>query len=235
MKRLIKLVFGSLITIFFSASAFAVTVSWTDWTSSPDSFSASGNIGLISVGYVGTGTHSFVTTGAGTNYWTEPSLPPAYTDGTVDNAPPASDIIALNQGGTVTITFSSPVANPYIGLVSWNSNTADFGVPIVIDTFGPGFWGNGTPILNGSGTGFFGSGEVHGVIQLPGVFTSITFTHTDENWHGFTVGVPILEPEAYAMLLAGFVFLGACRTGKSAREALRKNFNCVSLKLFQYI
>ena len=29
--------------------------------------------------------------------------------------------------------------------------------------------------------------------------------------------------------------LGACRIGKSAREVLRKNFNCVSLKLFQYI
>lgn len=204
MKHIIKLVFGSLITIFFSASAFAVTVSWTDWTSSPDSFSASGNIGSISVGYVGTGAHSFVTTGAGTNFWTGT----AYTNGSVSNAPPASDIIALDQGGTVTITFSSPVANPYIGLVSWNSNTVDFGVPIVIDSFGPGFWGNGTPILNGSGTGFFGSGEVHGVVQLPGIFTSITFTHTSEDWHGFTVGAPIPEPETYAMLLAGLGLLG---------------------------
>ena len=204
MKHIIKLVFGSLITIFFSASAFAVTVSWTDWTSSPDSFSASGNIGSISVGYVGTGAHSFVTTGAGTNFWTGT----AYTNGSVSNVPPASDIIALDQGGTVTITFSSPVANPYIGLVSWNSNTVDFGVPIVIDSFGPGFWGNGTPILNGSGTGFFGSGEVHGVVQLPGIFTSITFTHTSESWHGFTVCAPIPEPETYAMLLAGLGLLG---------------------------
>ncbi len=32
-----------------------------------------------------------------------------------------------------------------------------------------------------------------------------------------------------------YVRLGACRIGKSAREVLRKNFNCVSLKLFQYI
>jgi len=43
MKHIIKLVFGSLITIFFSASEFAVTVSWTDWTSS-DSFSATGDL-----------------------------------------------------------------------------------------------------------------------------------------------------------------------------------------------
>jgi hypothetical protein len=70
--------------------------------------------------------------------------------------------------------------DPYIGLVSWNGNTVDFGVPIVIDSFGPGYWGSGTPILNGTSTGFFGSGEVHGVIRLPGSFDSITFSHTSE-------------------------------------------------------
>lgn len=212
MKHIIKLVFGSLITIFFSASAFAVTVSWTDWTSSSDSFSASGDLLVgsttVGVGYSATGAHSFVTTGAGTNFWTGT----AYTNGTVDNAPPASDIIALNVGGTVTITFAQTVVDPYIGLVSWNGNTVDFGVPIEIDSFGSGFWGSGTPVLNGSGTGFFGSGEVHGVIRLPGSYDSITFTHTSENWHGFTVGVagiaPIPEPESYAMLLAGLGLLG---------------------------
>lgn len=211
MKHIIKLVFGSLLTIFFSASAFAVTVSWTDWTSS-DSFSANGDLLVgsttVGVGYSATGAHSFVTTGAGTNFWTGA----AYTNGTVDNAPPASDIIALNVGGTVTVTFAQTVVDPYIGLVSWNGNTVDFGVPIEIDSFGSGFWGSGTPILNGSGTGFFGSGEVHGVIRLPGSYDSITFTHTSENWHGFTVGVagiaPIPEPETYAMLLAGLGLLG---------------------------
>jgi hypothetical protein len=42
---------------------------------------------------------------------------------------------------------------------------------------------------------FLGSGEVHGVVRLPGTFNSISFTHTSENWHGFTVGVLALgEP-----------------------------------------
>ncbi|WP_292918319.1 FxDxF family PEP-CTERM protein [Nitrosomonas sp.] len=212
MKRLLPLALGSLITAFASTSAFAITVSWTDWTSSTDSFSASGSLAvgsdIVDVGYSATGAHAFVTTGSGTNYWTGS----AYTNGTVDNAPPASDIIALNQGGTVTITFSQTVVDPYIGLVSWNGNTVDFGVPIVVDSFGSGYWGSGTPILNPGGTGFFGSGEVHGVIRLPGSFDSITFTHTSENWHGFTVGVagiaPVPEPETYAMLLAGLGLLG---------------------------
>ncbi|NBQ70794.1 MAG: hypothetical protein EBU46_18965, partial [Nitrosomonadaceae bacterium] len=137
MKRIIQLAVGSLVTIFFSTSAFAVTVSWTDWTTSTDSFSASGDLLVgstsVGVGYSATGAHSFVTTGAGTNFWTGS----AYTNGTVDNAPPASDIVALSTGGTVTITFSQTVVDPYIGLVSWNGNTVDFGVPIVIDSFGP--------------------------------------------------------------------------------------------------
>lgn len=220
MKRIIQLVAGSLITTVFSASAFAVNVSWTDWTSSPDSFSASGDLLVgstsVGVGYTGTGSHAFVQTAGGTNYWTGS----AYTNGTVDNAPPASDIIALNTGGTVTITFSQTVVDPYIGLVSWNGNTVDFGVPIVIDSFGPGFWGSGTPVLNATGTGFFGSGEVHGVIRLPGSFDSITFSHSSEGWHGFTVGVagiaPVPEPETYAMLLAGLGLLGFAVRRKKA-------------------
>ena len=222
MKYLKQLALSSIIIAFFSASASAVTVSWTDWTSSPDALSASGDLLVgsttVDVGYSGTGTHAFVQTGTGTNYWTGS----AYTNGTVSNAPPAAELVALNQGGTVTITFSQTVVDPYIALVSWNGNTVDFGVPIVIDSFGPGFWGNGTPILNGTGTGFFGSGEVHGVIELPGSFNSITFTHTSENWHGFTVGVAgiaaIPEPETYAMLLAGLGLLGfmACRRKVSA-------------------
>lgn len=220
MKRIIQLAAGSLITTLFSASAFAINVSWTDWISSPDLHSASGSLLVgstsVDVEYSGTGAHAFVQTAGGTNYWTGS----AYTNGTVDNAPPTSDIVALNQEGTVTITFSQTVVNPYIGLVSWNGNTVDFGTPIVIDSFGPGYWGPGTPVLNGSGTGFFGSGEVHGVIELPGTFNSITFRHTSENWHGFTVGVagiaPVPEPETYAMLLAGLGLLGfAVRRNKA--------------------
>ncbi len=191
MKRFAQIFFGFIIISFFSETAFAVQVSWTDWISSDDSFSASGVLLVeetttVNVEYVGTGSHLFVQTGTGVDYWDRGS---PYTNGVVNNDPTASEMVALHFGGTVTITFSETIKDPFIGLVSWNHNTVDFGVPVVIDSFGPGHWGDGTPILNATGTGFFGSSEVHGVISLPGSFDSITFTHTLEGWHGFTVGV----------------------------------------------
>jgi hypothetical protein len=216
-----KLTIGTIITMCVSAPAFAVPVSWTDWVSAPSNSSASGNLlvgsTLVNVGYSGTSAHSFVQTGAGTNYWTGP----AYTGGTIDNAPPASDIVALNQGGTVTINFSQTVQDPLIGLVSWNNNTVEFGVPIQFDSFGQGFWGNGTPTVNPAGTGFFGNGELHGVIRLPGSYNSVTFTHTGEFWHGFTVGAAGLAspvPEPSAVWLVGSGIIGLIGMGKIRRK-----------------
>jgi hypothetical protein len=165
----------------------------------------------VDVTYTGTTPIAFAQVGPGTNYW-NPAAP--YISSTVDNAPPAQDIIALNSGGTGTITFSEPVTDPLIALVSWNGNTVDFGVPIQILSFGAGFWGNGTPVLNDDGDGFVGSGEVHGVIRLPGTHTAISFTHTSENWHGFTVGIvglaepPNGAPEPTTLALLGVSLLG---------------------------
>lgn len=193
--------------------AQAGTVSWTDWTSAIDgTATVNGSLtsGGSTVGVTFVGAHGTVQTNGGTNYWS-PSGP--YLSATVGNEPPASDIIELNAGGTAIITFTQAVVDPLIALVSWNGNTVDFGVPIEVLSFGSGFWGNGTPVLNATGTGFFGSGEVHGVIRLPGTYTSIIFTHTSENWHGLTVGVVALAdnqaPEPSSVLLAGLALAGA--------------------------
>jgi hypothetical protein len=205
-------------------TAQAAPVAWTDWTGA--STAASQVMGTLDV--FGTpvdvtfsGAYSFAQTSGGTNYW-NPSAP--YLSATVDNAPPASDIIAFGAGGQKTITFSQAVQNPLIALVSWNGNTVDFGVPITILSYGQGYWGNGTPILNPAGTGFYGSGEVHGVIQLPGTYTSITFTDTSEYWHGLTVGVTGLPsnavPEPGTLLLFGTGL--AALVGVSRRERNRK-------------
>jgi hypothetical protein len=127
----------------------------------------------------------------------------------------------LGTGGSKTITFSQVIQDPILALVSWNGNTVDFGVPIEILSYGTGYWGSGTPILNASGTGFYGSGEVHGVIRLPGNYSSIAFTDTSEYWHGFTVGVTSLPdsvPEPASMLLMGTGLaglIGACRKKKA--------------------
>jgi PEP-CTERM motif len=208
-----------------SAVTFAAPVFWTDWTTATTA--TPGVLGALTtltdtVNVTYSGPYSFAQTSGGTNYY-NPSAP--YLSPTVDNAPPASDIIALNVGGLKTITFSKAVKDPFIALVSWNANAVDFGVPIDIISFGTGFWGNGTPILNAGGTGFFGSGEVHGVIRLPGSYTSISFTDTSENWHGFTIGVAGVSvdggtdgggtvPEPTTLLLLSLGLLGIAQSAR---------------------
>lgn len=218
------------VALMFSvaASASHAAVSWTDWVDftqagSPAVF-GSLDVNGTNVGVTYDGPFAFAQIGSGgdVNYWTNPAT---YQSATVSNAPPPSDLIALNTGGAKTITFSQAVKDPLIALTSWNGNTVDFGTPIELLSSGPGFWGNGTFVINAAGTGFFGSGEVHGVIRLPGTFTQITFTDTSENWHGFTIGVvgladdggggTVPEPNVLALIALGL--LGAA----SMRRRLR--------------
>jgi hypothetical protein len=217
MKSLTRVVIGSVVAASFGSAA-AATASWTDWTSAPAGAAlVNGTLDVsgTAVGITFSGAYSFAQVSGGTNYWNPPG---PYQSGTVENAPPAADIIALAAGGVVTLTFSQAVKDPLIALVSWNSNTVDFGTPIEVLSFGQGFWGNGTPVVNAAGTGFFGSGEVHGVIRLPGNHTSVTISHTSENWHGLTVGVlglgeppPIPEPSTYGLFALGLLGLALRR------------------------
>lgn len=200
---------------FASVAGQAAPISWTDWTGSSagqvdGTLVADGD--AVSVTY--TGDFSFAQTSGGTNFW----VPDVYSSNpTIDNPPPNSDIIALSTAGTKTVTFSKAILNPILALVSWNSQSVDFGTPIEILGTGRGYWGNGTAFLNSGGTGFTSSGEVHGAIRLLGSFSSITFTDVNnESWHGFTIGVeglgtPVPAPGALALLGLGLMGLGLRR------------------------
>ena len=171
---------------------------WTNWTSASSlSPSVTGSLidGATTITVTATGAYSFAHTGESSsniNYW-NPSTP--YISSGV-TAPTSSDIIALNTAGTETITFSQAVVNPLIALVSWNGANVSFGNdPITFLSHGCGYWGCGTPILNSTNTGFTGNGELHGVVEVIGTYTSISFTDSiSENWHGFTVGVEGVAP-----------------------------------------
>lgn len=206
--------------------AQAAPVYWTDWTSADvNAQAASGTltVGATTVAVTYSGPFAFAQLSWPLNvrdYWV-PST--TYQGSGVDNAPPPPDIIALSIGGTKTITFSQAVVDPIFALVSWNGNTVDFGTTIEVLRSGPGYYGSGTPVINAAGTGFYGNGEVHGLIRLPGTFTSITFTDTTETWHGFTVGVTGLgetppppptgvpAPAPLAVLATGLLALAGVR------------------------
>ena len=196
-------------------AAATTTIQWTNWTTAGSNM-VSGTLaapgGPVGVTYAG--PYSFAQTSGGFPWWSYGNY-----NGSFNQPSPAWGIIALANGGPKTISFTAPVNNPYIALMSWNGNTVDFGTKIQVVANGCGYWGCGTMILNGGQTGFYGQGEVHGIIRLPGTFTSISFTDTSENWHGFTLGVAVPEPATWALLIAGFGLVGVTLRRRNALPA----------------
>jgi hypothetical protein len=203
-----------------ASPSWAATVDWADWTSStPTTVSGTVTAGSSTVGVDYSGAQYAFTqlNNTGTNYYS-PTAP--YLSAGVSNAPGTTDIIALSSAGTSTITFSQAVVNPLIALVSWNGAHVTFGggadaqaYDIQYLSSGCGFWGCGT-YANPTANSFDGVGELHGVIELQGTYTSISFTDTTpENWHGLTVGFESIAssvPEAgeSGLMLAGLLVVG---------------------------
>jgi len=196
-----------------AGAANATTVNWADWTAQPTATHVDGTItaGSDTVGVSYDGSIRLTQFGGGgdTDYWVDLG----YTQGVV-NRPTGTDLIELKDAGQKTITFSEAVVDPYLAFTSWNGNHVTFSAPFSIISQGCGFWGCGTFATFGGNTGFDGAGEVHGVLQFHGTFTSLSFTDSSEDWHGFTVGIGdiangVPEPAAWALMILGFGGVGA--------------------------
>lgn len=228
-----SLLSAAVIAFAASGAQAATMVNWVDWTA----FTANSATGTMTVGSTTVGVtmtnsvnNAFVITGAGTNYWTTPT---SYTSTNCTagakcaaNGPPASDIVALSAAGTVTISFDKAVKDVYFAFTSWNGQSAvDYTTTLELLSYGPGYWGNGTPSLLDSDT-VSHAGETHGTLLLPGNLNGFAFTtYFNENWHGFTIGTaglaspgpsPIPLPAAGWLLLSGFGGLAALRARRRA-------------------
>lgn len=208
-----------LFLVMTSATAFAVPITWTDWTSATvgAAGSATGNIGSIDVTYSGDVT--FAQLGSGTNYWTEGNPAPYTGNPLVDNAPTASEMIAMSLSGiTNTISFSESVYNPIMAIVSQGRTSLpvsyDFDSSFTVLSEGRGYWGDGW-YTTGPGDVLTGY-ELHAVIQFSGLFDSISWTAAPgEYWHGFTIGLtetaPVPEPATMFLLGSGLLGLVGIR------------------------
>jgi hypothetical protein len=204
-----------------ASQATAGPITWVDWTAATvgNAGSASGSFNLgagsITVSYSGDVSGATQTAG-GNNYW----LPDApYLSATISNSPsPNRDIITIdsaNGGAWNTLTFSTPVLNPVMALVSLGqpgySVFYTFDQSYTLLSSGTGYWGGGNPSLFQQSATVLRGEEGHGAIQFSGYVSTISWqTSPDENWHGFTVGAaPVPEPASMTLVCAGLGLLAA--------------------------
>jgi PEP-CTERM motif len=218
-----KLLMTLMLTLIAGVSNASV-IQWTDWTGA-NAESAEGTIGGVGVFFGGTIQFAQLAAGemfgtgadANTDYWIE-GTPPAYTgNATVDNRPPAYELVALNTTSSNVVVFEHPVTNPIMAILSMGQVgvpvSYDFDTPFVVLGEGRGYWGDGTySVLPGD---ILVGNELHGVIQFQGTVSQISWSSSAENWHGFTFGLeqpsPSPEPGTLGLLLAGLVGLGSFR------------------------
>ena len=198
----------------------AAVVSWVDWSYiNPERTSFNGVVDGIDVSFSGSFyDFHYPVSGGSTNFWEAPSSVTANTYSAsplVDNAPPDSDIIVMQEAGTRTITFSQPVDNPEMSILSMGSSATpveyQFNTGFNILSVGPGTFdpsGNGT--LTKLSNNVLQGVEGHGLIQFTGTYTSISWdVNVFEDFHGIQIGVgSSVVPIPPAVWLFGSGFIG---------------------------
>ena len=216
--------------------AKAGTVNWTDWVSVspgpipgtvglPYFVTVTGTVGATTVTYTGDSV-GVATTGSGFGPWTPQST---YQSATVTNAPGIPDYIRVGEGGdafTQTLTFSQPVTNPVLAIVSLGTPSSattqwTFDAPFSVLSSGVGAFGGGGPGSFAALAGNVLQGkEGNGTIQFNGTYSALHWTATNsEHWTGFTVGVSSApEPGTLGLLALGMVGGVVVRNWKGARS-----------------
>ncbi len=224
------------LALFAIGSIHASTIyTYTNWTSAtnssgPTSGSVSGTLtfgsNVVDVTYTGDVAGAQIN-GNGTNFYNPAA---DFVSSVVSNAPTSPDIIQLSQAFayTDTLTFSQPLVNPVIDIVSLGAGQTvgyNFNATPIILSQGTDDWGGCDTCLSISGDTVNGN-EGSGAVEFVGTFSSISWTATGgEYWNGITLAAPGVGssqspvPEPSSLLLLGSGIAGMVGMVRRRRAA----------------